>query len=52
MWTQKCNSVDMARDHRKLEAFNLADEMAVAVYIGTADSSVGEVRETQALWDQ
>jgi four helix bundle protein len=27
----------MARDHRKLDAFKLADQMAIAAYLATAD---------------
>ena len=32
----------MARDHRKLDAFKLADELALAVYAATADFPLNE----------
>ena len=32
----------MPRDHRKLDAFNLADQLAIAIYIATADFPASE----------
>jgi four helix bundle protein len=32
----------MPRDHRKLDAFKLADELAIAVYVATSDFPPGE----------
>ena len=32
----------MPRDHRKLDAFNLADQLVVAIYIATADFPASE----------
>jgi len=35
-------SDDMPRDHRKLDAFQLADELVVAVYLASADFPASE----------
>jgi hypothetical protein len=40
--------VAMARDHRKLDAFKLADQMAIAVYLATADFPIGNIRTAQS----